>query len=349
MSAPDSMQGFAKKDFVSPETVLGSDIRIEELPDGIRFYLKGQAVNLAEKRIVVRVYEKFQVEGGIKVRMDPLDTCVNRIPEDDEIALKFGPNDKAAGSEGYCWIAKWRDVAGEKGIISHTIWISEKWRARFEAAQRKAAGLPDSLPGPSSAAPVPVAPAAAFGPMDMLRILQEGEDRAFRNMERMAGIFKGANGQAPESVMVKAYEAAGSIMERAMESNLTMGRKVAKVVERRMEDDEVPPAGEDGEDGGQGADPMAGVPAFIRPFLPQLETWLGTLIGGGPMAAAAKTLIVNSAQWKEIFSDPEKWGQAVAAMENHFGSERTEKAVDVLLNRRPPKGPAKGAVKGKGK
>lgn len=343
----ENIAGFQKKDFVTPEAVLGSDIRIEELPDGIRFYLKGQAVNLAEKRIVVRLYEKIQVEGGAKLRLDPLEKFINRIPEDEEIALRYGPNDKAAGSEGYMWIAKWKDIAGsEKGILSETIWISEKWRARYEAAQRKAAGA-ESLPAPSSAAPA--SPSGVMTPMDMLKVLQEGEDRAFRNMERMANIFKGANGQAPESVMVKAYEAAGSIMERAMESNLNMGKKVAKVVERRMEDEDEPGDGAapEGDDGA--ADPLAGVPGFIRPFLPQLETWLGTLIGGGPMAAAAKTLIVNSAQWKEIFNDPDKWGQAVAAMENHFGSERTEKAMDVLLNRRAPKGPVKGAAKGKGK
>ena len=336
----EGLTGFQKKDFVSPDAVLGSDVRIEELPDGIRFYLKGQAVNLAEKRIVVRLYEKFQVDGGIKLRMDFLEKFINRIPEEDEIALKYGPNDKEAGSEGYTWIAKWRDPAGEKGIVSETIIISEKWRARFEAAQRKAQGLPDSLPAPASAVPVPSAP-AAFGPLEMMKLLQEGEDRAFRNMERMAGIFKGANGQAPESVMVKAYEAAGSIMERAMESNLAMGRKVSKVVERRMEDEDGAGAGDGDGAPAAASDPMEGIPAFIRPFLPQLETWLGTLIGGGPMGAAVRTLILSSEQWKEIFGDSEKFGLAVAAMEQHFGTEKTQKAMDILLSRRPAKGKGK--------
>lgn len=331
----EGILGFKKADFTTPDKVLGQEIRIEELPDGIKFFLRGQAVNLSEKRIIVNLYELVREDGGAKLRREFLEKFINRIPEEEEIALKYGPSE-----EGYIWIAKWRGATGdEKGVMSDTIRVSEKWRARHEEAQRKARGV-ESLPAaPSPAAPAP-AP-AAWGPLEVMKLLQEGEDRAFRNMERMAGIFKGANGQAPEAVMVKAYEAAGSIMERAMESNLAMGKKVSKVVERRIE-------GEDDPDDGAVAggapepDPMEAVPAFIRPFLPQLETWLGTLLGGGPMGAAVKTLILSSEQWKEIFGDKEKFGLAVAAMEQHFGSERTQKAMDILLNRR-----ATGKAKGK--
>jgi hypothetical protein len=174
----------------------------------------------------------------------------------------------------------------------------------------------------------------------MMKLMLEGEDRAFRNMERMSTIFKGANGQMPEAVMVKAYEAAGSIMERAMESNLAMGKRVSKVVERRIEDgEELDGAAES--PGAPAADPMEAIPAFLRPFIPQLETWLGTLLGGGPMGAAVKSLIVSSEQWAEIFNDQEKFGQAVAAMEHKFGSDKTQKAMDILLNRRNGKGKGK--------
>jgi hypothetical protein len=112
-----------------------------------------------------------------------------------------------------------------------------------------------------------------------------------------------------------------------------MGKAVDKVIKRNMEP--VEDEGEEVEEMGAPADLTANMPAWLKPFLPQIETWLGTLLGGGPMGAAVKTLIISSDQWKEIFEDQEKFGTAVAAMEQKFGSERTEKAMNILLNRKP--------------
>jgi len=326
----EGIQGFKRSDYVSPDKVLGPDIRIETLPDGIRFYLKGQVVNLGEKRIVVNLYELLREPDGLKLRREHLEKFINRIPEDEEIALKYGPSD-----EGYIWIAKWRDIGGdEKGVLSESIRVSEKWRARFEENQRKQKAPAESL------AQVPVqaqaqAPAPAWGPIEILRLMNEGEDRAFRNMERMAVIFKGGHQEVPSAVMEKAYESAGAIMAKAMESNLQMGKAVEKVIKRNME----PPEddGADLDDGGQAPDLSSSLPPWLKPFMPQIETWLGTLLGGGPMGAAVKTLIISSDQWKEIFEDQEKFGVAVSAMEKQFGSDRTEKAMNILLNRKPLK------------
>ncbi len=329
------IQGFVKKDFVSSEAVLGSDVRIEALPDGIRFYLKGKAVDLGQKRITVRLYELMSVEGGLKLRRDPLETFSNRIPEDDEIALKYGPNDVSKGSEGYMWIAKWRDATGEdKGILSETIVISEKWRARYEEAQRK--GKAAELPSPGATyAPAPSGP-AAFGPMEVLALIEKGEDRALKMMERMAAVMKAGSGEAPASVMERAYEVAGRVVEKSMESNLRMSNKVTakaeKELERAEEDDEG-----DGDGQAEAAGGGDGLPAWLAPFLPKIEGWLGSLLGGGPVGAAVKTIIISSDEWKTIFSDKEKFGQAVEAMKQHFGPEQTQKAMDILLNTRTTK------------
>jgi len=340
-TVPDeAVQGFKKSDYVGADKVLGQDVRIEELPDGIKFYLKGQAVNLSEKRILVKLYELVKEGDGLKLRRDFLEKFMNRIPEEDEIALRYGPSE-----EGYIWIAKWRDQAGEKGIISETIRVSEKWRARYEEAQRKARGetVPSATPQAASA-PAP----SSFGPMDMIKFMQDGEDRAIRNMKMMAEIFNGNKRESPADVLKDAYAGAVEIMQRATETNLDMVKRVKNTSAKNMEAEAAAaaatlvPVDDDDDDETTAGDPMAGVPAFIRPFLPQLEQWLGTLIGGGPMGAAVKTLIVSSEQWKEIFNDPDKFGQAVSAMEMKFGSERTEKAMDILLNRR-----AKGKGKGK--
>jgi hypothetical protein len=331
INIPDEgISGFKKSDYVSPEKVLGPDVRIEELPDGIRFYLKGQVVNLGEKRIVVNLYEMMREPDGLKLRREHLEKFNNRIPDDEEISLKYGPSE-----EGYIWIAKWRDIGGaEMGVMSETIRVSEKWRGRFEEHQRKSKGLAADSAQSLPLAHIPAVPQApALGPMEIINMMNAGEDRAFRNMERMAAIFKGNHQDVPSSVMEKAYESAGAIMQKAMESNLQMGKAVDKVIKRNMEP--VEDEGEEVEEMGAPADLTANMPAWLKPFLPQIETWLGTLLGGGPMGAAVKTLIISSDQWKEIFEDQEKFGTAVAAMEQKFGSERTEKAMNILLNRKP--------------
>lgn len=330
-AVPDEgISGFKRKDFTTADRVLGQEVRIEELPDGIKFFIRGQAINIAERRIVVNLYELIREDGGLKLRRDHLEKFNNRIPEEEEIALKYGPSE-----EGYIWIAKWLDpTTGEKGIMSEPIRISEKWRPRHEAYKRKMAGEAEAAAPAAVPAVAPaVAPPGGIGPMEIIRLMQEGEERALRNMERMANIFRGNGSDAPVSVLKEAYGEAAEIMRKAVETNLDMAKKVSRKAAESMEPEPV----YEEPDPEPEPDPMEAVPAFLRPFLPQLEQWLGTLIGGGPMGAAVKTLILSSEQWNEIFGDKEKFGQAVSAMEKHFGTERTQKAMDILLNRRGEK------------
>jgi len=79
------------------------------------------------------------------------------------------------------------------------------------------------------------------------------------------------------------------------------------------------------------------MPPWLEPFMPHFERGLEKLLGGGPAGAAVKTLILTSDELAGIFNDPEKWAQAVAAMEVKFGSEKTKAAMNVLLNKRQEK------------
>lgn len=331
------IMGFTEKDFVSPEKMFGADVRLEELPEGIRFFIKGQTLATGKKEIIVNLYELTRESDGLKFRRMHLERFINRIPEEEEIALKYGPN-----ADGYLWIAKWKkdDTGEDTGVASDTIRISSKWQARHEAYTRMQATKAEAAAAPAaSVSPVVSAAPSAWGPLEIMELINKGEDRAFRNMERMAAVLKGSQSDVPANVMEKAYESAGAIMQKAMESNLEMGRKVGKVIQREMD----PPKEQDDDDdgGGEGmpgtGDPLAHLPAWLQPFIPKIETWLGTLLGGGPMGAAVKTLIISSEQWKEIFSDKDKFGQAVEAMRSHFGDEQTEKAMGILLNTRPAK------------
>lgn len=343
MNMPDRpIRGFKNSEFVEPEQVVGADIRIEELPNGIKFYLKGQAVDLDSKRITCRLYELISVEGGAKLRKDPIEKFINQIPDDEYIALTYGPNDREKGSEGYMWTAQWKSVGGDdKGIMSETIVISEKWRARYEAAQRKARAAVESPLAMAPAAPAPQAQGGGMDFVQMMALIREGEDRAIKNMERVSAMFK--QNETPVAVMEKMWDSVGKVMERAMDTNLNAVRKVSEAASRAMEPE--PEVDDDeGEDQASASAPASGIPAWLLPFLPKIEQGLSSLLGGGPIGAAVKTLIVSSDDWKMIFNDPEKFAQATEAMKLHFGEEKTKKALDMLLSRRPEK-----AAKGKGK
>lgn len=331
MNMDKGVQGFKKADFKEADEVLGADVRIEELPDGIRFFLKGQAVDLKTKRVSCNLYE-LKDDGDLKFKRVHLEKFNNRIPEEEEIALKYGPG-------SYIWIAKWLDVTGEqKGIMSEPIEISEKWRARYvehntQKAARGEAGLPPAAPAPAA---LP-ASASLSDPLIMLKLIQEGEDRALRNMKLMADILKGGQADNPASILKEAYQGAADMMQQAVKTNLDMAKSVREAAQSSIIDDGKGDDQVDDETGEQGADAMPPIPAWLAPFLPQLKAGLDKLLGGGPAASAVKTLILSSDEWKTIFGDKEKFGQAIAAMEANFGGERTQKALDILLNRRKKK------------
>lgn len=342
--AGPGISGIKKSEFVSAGDVLGPDFRLEELPDGVRFYIKGQQVNLANKRIVVNLYELRRVEGGLKLRRDHLEKFINKIPDDDYIALEYGPC--APDVEGYVWMGKWNDLDNkENGILSETIFISERWRDRHEAHKRDKAlkaGIPvPAAGGVPGSAPAPAAAGQAQDFASMMALLQQGEDRAIRNMERMAAVIKGSQNETPSEAMVKMSEAMGKVFEKTVESQLQTVRKVSEQSTRALEkldEDDEDDEDENGEGDLEAAEKQStGIPAFLLPFIPKIESALGHLLGGGPVAAGVKALIVSSDEWKQIFADPEKWGQATAAMEEKFGAERTQKALAILLNARAAK------------
>ncbi len=352
-SEGDAVSGLKKSDYVAASEVLGPDFRLEEIPDGVRFYVKGQRVDLANKRILVNLYELRRVEGGLKLRRDHLEKFINKIPDEDYIALEYGPC--APDVEGYSWMAKWNDTNGnEKGVLSETIFISERWRDRHEAHKR-AKALQAGIPVPAAggvpgASPAPAAAGPSSDFQSMMTLIQQGEDRAIRNMERMAAVIKGSQNETPSEAMVKMSEAMGRVFEKTVESQLATVKKVGEQTTRAIEklkdeDDDDDDDDDNGEGGVQATEVKTGLPGWLIPFMPKIEQGLSHLLGGGAVAAGVKALIVTSDEWKQIFADPEKWGQAVAAMQEKYGQEKTQKALDILLSRRPDK--TTGKKKGK--
>lgn len=325
------LQGFKQSEFLgaTPEKVFGSDVRLEELPDGVRLFLREKRIDLSGKKVVVNVY-RIVNDGGLKDRRVWVCKFDNRKPEDHEIAERCG-----GGS--FIWMMKWLGVdSQERGILSEQIEIDEELgRAIHEEWKRRNVAPVGSPPSGSIAAP---APSAQTDMLAFMQMMDRAEEKTLARIERIAGIFRGNQNENAGTVLQEAYKGANEMMMKAVQTNIQMAKASASAVQEQMrqatlpapidEDEELPPEGPK-------------MPSWLEPFFPYIESGLSKLLQGGPVAAAVKTMILSSEQWKEIFNDPEKWGQAVAAMEQHFGSDQTKKALDMLLNRRDDKAGSK--------
>lgn len=315
--------GFKQSEFAAatPDRVFGADdVRTEELPDGVRLYLKEKAIDLGTKKVVSNVYRIID-DGGSKNKRVWVGKIPNRKPEEDEMADMFG------GGQ-YIWIMKWvgKDMQ-ERGIVSDIITIdSEFGDAAHAAWKRKQSAPAVAAPSLSVAAP---APAPAFGgdAAVLLQIMEAAEERTFARIERIAGLFSGNRSETPADVLKSAYQGASDMMRQAVETNYTMAKSVNRANQLAVQK---------AEEGDTSAlQPGADMPGWLQAFMPHIEKGLGKLLDAGPvMQGAMKTLIISSDEWAQIMSDPEKQGQAIAAIERTFGSEKTRRALNILFDRK---------------
>ena len=328
------LQGFKRSELdADPKRVFESDdFKAEELPEGVRLFLREKRIDLPGKKVLVNVYRIID-DGGLKERRLFVGKMEARKPEDHEIAERFGKG-------SFVWMMKWIGGDGqERGLLSERIEIGEEgedlhreWLQR----QKGDAGIsPNS--GALGSPPVALAPAAAtsaFGPAEFLAMMEKAEDKAMARIERIMAMVQGRQSESAGEVLKEAYKGANEMMAKAVQTNLDMVRVTGKHAQEQMramalpapEPEEVLPPEEEA-----AAMPL---PAWLKPFMPLVEKGIEKLFAGGPLGSAVKTLILSSEEWQEIFNDPEKWGQAVSAMERQYGSEKTRKALDILLNRR---------------
>lgn len=327
MNDEKGITGFKKSEFANatPERVFGSsDVRVEELPEGIRLYLREKRVDLGNKQLLINVYRLVDT-GGFKFKKKWCAKFVNHKPEDSDIAEQCGPG-------SFVWVGKWLNELNEEvGIISETIEIDEEsGRAAHEAWLRKQSGGAASTPAPA-VGPAPAATSTFGGDaLALLKIMEAAEEKTLSRIERIAQIFQGQKSETPAEVLQSAYKGASEMMLRAVETNHAMAKSVNRANQLAL-NAPATPAAEEMEDPEPEGPKM---PSWLEPFMPHIEKGIGKLLEGGPLGSAVKTLILSSDEWQEIFNDKEKWGQAVSAMEQHFGSEQTRKALDILLNRR---------------
>ncbi len=328
------IQGIKKSEWKTAREVLGDDAPADVLPASLRLYIKERALDIAGRKLGVNLYRMLD-DGGIKEKRSWVHDFGPEVPDEKRINELFGPSK-------YIWIAKWTTHDGkESGIVSEPVIIDEACRPAHEAYQEKLRALKPVTLAPAAPLPV-VAPAAPSGGIDIggiLAIMAAAEEKTLSTMERMARMFKPA--ETPADVLRDTYKAGNAMMKEATDVAMSSYRAVTAKAKAEMN------AKPDEDEGGEkdGADPDS-VSGMVKTFLPEIKAYLDKLIGGGPVGAAVKTLVLGSEQWKEIFQDKEKFGIAIAAMEQEFGSEKTERVLDVLLNRRKDQG---SKSKGKGK
>lgn len=320
------VQGFKRGDFTDDkEKVFGEGIR-PELPEGVRLYLREKSIDLSTKTISVNVYRLVD-DGGIKNRRLWVGKWGNRLPEDGEIAQRFG-----GGS--FIWIAKWKNPDGaEAGLMSEQIDIDPELgeRARLEAEGKGKA----AASGPATAAPPHSVP-EQLTVAGVLQLMAAAEEKSLTMFERIARVMSGQRQETPAEVLNGAYRGASEMMQKAFETNLRMVDDHRKVAGKMltMDPPKIDPEPEELDD----QDPT---PAWLRPFIDAAAPYLEKLLAGGPLGAAVKTLILSDQQWNEIISDPERWAEAVGALERNFGSEKTRKAIEILRPSRSSKPQAK--------
>lgn len=326
--------GFKEGDSVPPNKIFGAgveaeDVTIAKLPDGIRFFIRGIPVDMpGVERVEFLLYELMV--GPQKMKRRFIEKVIDRIPDDNYIKEKWGPNE-----HGYQWQAKWLDGSEEKNVLSPFIYIS------------------DRLPLSASVAAAPAAAAAqGFGFKELMEMQAAAEERAFRNVERMAAVFKSAQGPGAEGVMAKGVEAVERMMVSLVDSQLGVVKKVGKMTQDRIEEDLArlaPGDDEDDEEGDGEAEPEAprssGMPGWLEMIWPHVENGIKHLTGGGPTAAVAKSMILGTEEFKTVFNDVEKFKVFEEAARAQFGDEQVEKALKILLNKRDEKKSGKTAKK----
>lgn len=342
MSVEKGIQGFKKSELdVDPEKVFETnDFRAEELPEGVRLFLREKRFDIPGKKLLVNVY-RIVDDGGLKERRIFVGKMEARKPEDHEIAERFGKG-------SFVWMMKWVGGDGqERGLLSDRIEIGEEGESLHREWLRRQNGDAGISPAGSAsgsppAAQSPAAVAPAFGALDILAIMEKAEDKAMARIERIMGMMQGRQSESAGEVLKEAYKGANEMMAKAVQTNLDMVRVTGKHAQEQMRAMSLP-APEPAESVLTNEDePAIDLPPWLKPFLPLIEKGLEKLFAGGPIGSAVKTLILSSDEWQEIFNDPEKWGQAVAAMERQYGSEKTRKALDILLNRRGAAAKSKG-------
>lgn len=329
MNDEKGIAGFKKADFVAatPERVFGDDVRIDELPDGVRLYLKEQSIDLSTKKALVQVY-RLEDDGGLKNKKIWVGKILNRKPNEDEIAERFG-----GGS--FIWILKWKGIDGrETGIISEVIEIDPDYGRAAHEAWKKSQRVTDSTPV-TNAPPVPAALGFGGDAVALMQLMDVAAEKNFAMIERIARIFGGNKQETPAEILQGAYKGASEMMMQAVETNLGVVKAMNKQTLKGINNP--PPVNESQEDGDTDEVDSPVYPPWIQAFMPYIESSLGKLLQGGPIGAAVKTLVITSDEWQEIFSDKEKWAVAVSAMEKRFGPENTAKALDILLNRKKGK------------
>lgn len=320
------IEGIKGSEYKDLSEVLPDNVRADTLPEGVRAYIKERGLVIPGAQLTVSIYRLL--DGGTKGRRSWVGNYEggDRLPEPLNVC-------QVAGAGDFFWMAKWDGPQGkENGLVSDVIRIEDTAanRAIHDAYQAKLAAKSAPAGLPVAAAPAP-ASGMGIGVEGILAIIAAAEEKSLKTFERIMALAKPA--EQPMDILKGTYKASMDMMKEASDMTVNAYRSVTSKAKAEMNKE---PADE-----GDGEAAPESFGDVIKTFIPEIKLYLDKLIGGGPVGHAVKTLVLGSDEWKEIFQDKEKMGIAIAAMEQEFGSEKTEKAMQILLNKREDKAAAK--------
>lgn len=322
VNKPEGFVGDKRYEFVPLADVLGGEAR--EAPSNISAFIRrvrGPAGNSGATTHCYRVVRGV----GQKVRRE----SVGRAPEgvdvdEDFLGFNFGPGE-------YSTTTEWNEGSGRKGIQVDNIFIAEDWRPMYEQyqAQKRQAikkEIGEAAPGVVSAAPDPLEylakTATTLLPLvEMFRSLMPKQESA-------------------STIVAELQKAQIAMFKESMSDMLKMRREFMTQIQAQiapseddeeidLNDDELQTQGEASQ-GGFMESIMPTVPAWLRPYLPDIAKGILMLLSGGVKASLAKSAILSDEDIKLIMADPVKWDETVKTLSRIHGADKVQKALAAL-------------------
>ena len=240
----------------------------------------------------------------------------SEIPDEHIIGLTFGSGK---------YRAHVHIPAGKNQSRANRAW-QFSIHQQYDELRRQAAFAPGTVPffpsrfGPGNSSPAPVLQAPT-GIADSLGLVKE--IIALLAPLMIAGKGNGnADGLNMGAILMQNYQTLDTVLKKNLLDTHSMMR-------RRLEDLSM-----DGQDDTPDEE-ADGCPAWLKPFLPVIEKALPALLGSGPKAQAAATVVKTLPEFKRAMSNKSDFTRVIEYFDRTIGPEKVDRLLKNLKAERP--------------
>jgi hypothetical protein len=318
INKPEGFIGDGRYTFVPLGDVLGGEVK--DAPANISAFIRRVRGPGSVDGGITHVYRV--VRGiGQKVRRESVGRAPSGLEVDEDyLGHNFGPGE-------YSTTTEWIEGNGRKGLQVDNIFIAEDWRDAYNAFQaqkrlaikRDAPELAVGVASPANQDPIEyiTKTAAAVIPLvEMFKSLMPKQESV-------------------SAVMAELQKAQVAMFRESLADMVKMRREMLAQVQATIIPPRLPNPDDDDDpeelpaNTGSFMDSIP-VPAWLRPFLPDIARGISMLLSGGVKANIAKTAILCDDDIKAIMADPVKWDETVKALSQIHGSEKVQAALATL-------------------